>query len=150
MRVHESKKLELRGRGRNDLLLAHRHEFERMRGAGVGSVFSSLFSSVIPIVKSAYRVGENAIKTPLGQKIAKTVKKQAVKAGINVVRDALRGENIFKSTKREVKSAKNSVLGELLGLGHKQSFKSRHIQDNYGKKKQQTRDRREIFKIRKR
>lgn len=63
----------------------------RQRGYGLGSVFSSLFRRVAPLLKRG----------------AMTLGKQALKTGVNVANDVLQGDNIGEAFKnRATASAK--------------------------------------------
>jgi len=97
MRVYQSDDLWQRGRGLRDLA--------ELRGAGIGSIFSSLFGSVVPFVKSALSVGKRAVKSSLGKKLTKELTRTVSQAGLNVVGDALSGENVLESSKRELAKA---------------------------------------------
>ena len=58
------------------------------RGAGLGSIFASLFRAIAPVAKSA----------------AKAVGKRALNAGLEVASDALAGQNVKESLKTHVKA----------------------------------------------
>ena len=79
------------------------------RGAGIGSIFSSLFSRLVPIVKTALGVGRRALASQAGQQIAKAAKRSAMQAGLSVVGDALRGDNVAESAKREIAKARKTM-----------------------------------------
>jgi len=97
MKVYNSDALWMHGRGVRDL--------QEVRGAGIGSIFSSLYSSLVPIVKSALRLGKRAASSSVGRQLTKELKRSVSKAGLNVVADSLAGENILESSKREMKKA---------------------------------------------
>lgn len=80
------------------------------RGAGIGSFFSALYSRVVPVVKSALRIGSKALKSPAAHAIKKEAKKTAMKAGLEIVGDALQGKNVVQSTKQNLKKAKNRMV----------------------------------------
>ena len=75
-------------------------DISMQRGGGVGSIFSSIYSSVVPLVRSA-------LKSQVGQSLLKDAKSTAVRAGLDVVGDALDGENVLESTKRHMKQARS-------------------------------------------
>lgn len=87
----------------------------RMRGAGVGSIFSTLYSTVKPLITKALTKGVKASKGSTARGIMKDAKKTAMEAGLNVVSDALSGKNIGDSTKRELKNAKKIMLSKAGG-----------------------------------
>ena len=90
-------------------LFIYQSQMQSMRGAGIGSIFSNIYSSVMPFIKSAFRIGSKAAKSKVGRSLAKKAKKKAMKAGLNVVSDALQGKNVINSTKRELNKAKQEV-----------------------------------------
>ena len=96
-----------------DLIIAYHSDLARQRGTGIGSIFSSLYNTVVPFVKSALGIGSRVARSQIGKQVAKSVKKRAMKAGLNVVNDALAGENVLQSTKREMKKAGGKVLSDL-------------------------------------
>ena len=93
----------------NDRLFIYSSQIQSQRGAGIGSIFSNIYSSVMPFIKSAFKVGAKAVKSKAGRALAKKAKKRAMKAGLNVVSDALQGKNVVQSTKRELNKAKKEV-----------------------------------------
>lgn len=99
----------MRGTGGRNNALAYYQDRYRHRGSGVGSIFSSLFSSVVPLFKTAAKIGMKAIRTPVGRALAKEAKRTAMQAGLNVVHDALQGKNVVHSTKNEMKRIKNNI-----------------------------------------
>ena len=96
--------------GKNDLpLFVYQSQMQSMRGAGIGSIFSNIYTSVMPFIKSALKIGSKAAKSKVGKAMVKKAKKKAMKAGLNVVSDALQGKNVVESTKRELNKAKRDV-----------------------------------------
>ena len=77
------------------------------RGRGVGSVFRAFAQFVLPALKA---IGKNIISSPtvrkLGKATLKGVKRTAVDAGLNIANDALAGENIIDSIKKNVTGQK--------------------------------------------
>ncbi len=73
-----------------------------MTGAGIGTVFSTVFKTLLPVFKGLLKVGSTVAKSPAGQAIKNEIIKSGLKTGIGVVGDALRGANIKKSAKSHV------------------------------------------------
>lgn len=89
------------------------------RGAGIGSIFSSIYSSVVPLIRSVLKVGGKAARSQLGRAVLKDAKKTAMKAGINVVGDALQGKNVIRSSKSAIKNARQDFAKKLIKRGEK-------------------------------
>ena len=83
------------------------------RGEGIGSIFRSLYSTMVPLVKSVFRIGKKALRTPVGQAVKKAAKRTAMKAGLQVVDDALQGRNVLKAAKTELKRTPGRFVQEL-------------------------------------
>ena len=111
MRVHKSSRIYMRGSGGELYPYVYSGDLSQLRGGGIGSIFSSIYSNVIPIVKKALGFGAKALRSNLSRGIIKDVKKTAMKAGLNVVNDTLQGKNVVKSTKKEIKKAQ-SIMGK--------------------------------------
>lgn len=125
----------------SDIFILQSELMQQDRGAGIASIFSNIYSSVVPIIKSALRIGKKAAQTRAGKKILSKTKKHAMQAGLNVVGDALQGKNIVESTKNELnrvkKSAKNDLL-DVLAARPPPAKRQRRDKNNtaYKKKKQ--------------
>lgn len=98
----------------------HRSELYHMRGSGVGAIFSQLFRRLLPFASSLAR---KAINSPTGAKIMQSAKRNALKAGLDVTRDALAGENLKQSVKRRVKEAGKSIVHDMGGKKGKKKGK---------------------------
>jgi len=76
------------------------------RGTGIGSIFHSIFSSIVPFVKSAFRVGSKtvgkALRSDAGRSLKRELKRHATSAALNVASDALQGKNVLASSKKNV------------------------------------------------
>lgn len=84
------------------------------RGAGIGSFFRGLFRAVAPIAKS----------------VGRTVGRQALKAGANILADTAQGRNIRESLKEHGKAAIGTALretGALIDGQHGHGFKERQL-----------------------
>lgn len=95
------------------------HSLYIARGAGVGSIFSSLYSSLIPIVKSIVKVGSKAVKSDLGKSILKDVKKTATQAGLTATGEVLQGENVLKASKRALKNVGTTLAKQAKTRGER-------------------------------
>lgn len=106
----KSKQYIMRGYGSgNEAIFVYQSELYRNRGAGIGSIFSNIYSSVVPLFKSAFKIGSKLAKTDVGKSVIKSAKKKAMQAGINVVNDALQGKNVVASTKQQVQNIKQDL-----------------------------------------
>ena len=112
MHVYHSDLLLQRGQGALETIDAFNSDIARQRGQGIGSFLSSLYSTVVPLVKTAIGWGTKAAKSETGRRLLGHAKQAAIQSGLNVVGDALSGENIIKSAKRNIRSAKDSVVGK--------------------------------------
>ncbi len=85
----------------------HRSDYYLMRGSGIGSVFSNIFTGLIPLAsklgKAAMRLITHPNSVALGKKLGKSVasaaKRTAVDAGLEMANAALRGENVGKAAR---------------------------------------------------
>lgn len=107
MKTFESDVYYQRARGAGGL-------FKSMRTAGgVGSIFSNLVTSVLPVlktvVKGALNVGKTAIKSKVGQKIAKELKDTATKGAINAVGEVISGRNPVDAAQDQIAKARQRV-----------------------------------------
>lgn len=87
----------------------HSSDLYYQRGAGLGSFFSNIFRTLIPLTSKVFKVGVRATKTPAGRRLIKAVKRTGINAGLDVVSDAMDGENIAHSVKKRMKEAGKTV-----------------------------------------
>lgn len=80
------------------------------RGRGLGSIFAGVFKGLVPLVRSALKIGKSALKSPAAKRLLKDVKKEALRAGINVSSDVLAGENLGKSAQKNLVRVKKRVI----------------------------------------
>lgn len=73
------------------------------RGYGLGALISGLFKSIVPMI------GRNVV--PLLKSGAKAIGKHAIKAGSNVIQDALKGQSLKSSLRKRA----GEELGNLVG-----------------------------------
>jgi tetrahydromethanopterin S-methyltransferase subunit A len=76
-----------------------------LRGAGIGSVFTNVFRGVVPLFRSLIRTGAKVSRGKVARKALSAAKKSGVKAGIRIIGDALKGENVVQSAKKRSKQA---------------------------------------------
>lgn len=118
MRVFESQLHRMRGSGGYSINSINANA---MRGGGIGSVFSSLYRAVVPFI-------QKITSNPLVRNIASDVKSSALKAGLDVVNSALRGED----PREAVKSNVRGLAGDVVGAFGKRS--AEHIKARKAKK----------------
>ena len=83
-----------------------------------GRGFLSIFSKVLPFIKTAFKAilpaAKKAVSNPVVKRAANELKKQAIDAGLNVASDALQGENIGQSIKQNAIKAGTNTAQNLL------------------------------------
>ena len=77
------------------------------RGRGIGGLLRLAKSLFSPIVRSIGKTAVKAATSKVGRKVIEEVKDQAVSTGINMLADAVRGNDMKKSAKRELKAVKH-------------------------------------------
>jgi hypothetical protein len=117
MRVYTSDLYLMRGAGGRVLF----DEDALVRGSGIGSIFKSVFSSVMPFVKKALGVGTRALKSDVGRAVTKELKRTATQAGLDVVGDALQGKNVLQSSKIALSKAQNRMGRKLQEIAQTQT-----------------------------
>ena len=75
-------------------------------GAGLGSIFSGLWRSLVPAAKSAVKTLGKIAKSPSGKFIGNQVKQAAVDTAL----DALEGKSAGASAKNRLKTATKNIL----------------------------------------
>ncbi len=89
------------------------------RGAGIGSVFSGLFRSLLPVAKS----------------VGRAVGKQALSTGAQVAADALAGHNVGQSLEQHGREAASALLNKGVRKLNKPK-KKRRRQTGHGRRHQ--------------
>jgi len=116
MRMFHSDIYLMHGRGGGAPQYIH-NDLQVMRtGGGLRSVFSTIFSNVVPFVKSALRIGTKVAKSNVGQELTKHLKRSAAEAGVAVVNDALKGKNVLQSSKQQVAKVAKSMSRKMESL----------------------------------
>ena len=84
-----------------------------MRGSGVGSIFRSLYSWLIPLFKAgastAVKTGAKVAKSKLGKTIAREAKKEIKKGSLLALSDVIGGKNPVPQIKDNVKLAQTKI-----------------------------------------
>lgn len=80
------------------------------RGRGIGSLLSSFFRTVLPIVKS---IGSSIIKSPITKEVLTVAKNSAIDAGLNIAADVLSGENVASSVREKANKVSKKVATAL-------------------------------------
>ena len=81
-------------------------------GAGLGSVFGTLFRSVSPIVRKLFTTGKRLLASKASKSLLNEAKKSALKASLNVAEDALSGKPVLKSAERNLNQFGKNVVGK--------------------------------------
>lgn len=87
------------------------------RGEGLGSLFKTFFKWLIPagkaaaksVFKSGLETTKDIAKSKIVRDAAKTLKDEAVNAGINVAQTALSGGNIKDEFKKQTRNIRSTV-----------------------------------------
>lgn len=77
-------------------MIRHKGQFLQ-RGQGIGSIFGSLFRSVIP---AAQFLGRAIMGSPVTKNVLDVAKKSAIQSGLQLAQDVLGGENVKESVKK--------------------------------------------------
>jgi hypothetical protein len=112
MRVYTTDRYYMRGRGA--LMGADPDGY--VRGTGIASIFGRIFSTVVPFVRGALRLGSRAAKSKVGRSLAKEMKRSATQAGVSVVSDALKGKNIIDSSKKALNQVTENMGNRITSL----------------------------------
>jgi D-alanyl-D-alanine carboxypeptidase len=81
------------------------------KGHGIGSILSSVFRNLLPVVK---KIGTRILKSKVTKRVGKAAAKAALRGGIDIVADTLHGENVKGSVKKNIKVASRKVANSLI------------------------------------
>ena len=88
----------------------HRNTYYTTKGGGVGNVFSSIFKSLLPVAQKLFSGAKNAFSrfnnSPVGEVVREAAKRTAVNAGLDIAADAMKGESIKSSMKKNLRLSK--------------------------------------------
>lgn len=80
------------------------------RGRGLGSLFGSLFRSVVPVVS---KFGRSIVSSPVTKSIGSALKNSALETVGSVGADLLRGEDLSQTLDKNLAQARNKVADAL-------------------------------------
>ena len=80
------------------------------QGAGLGSIFSGLFRTLVPVAKRAVRTVGRFVKSDGVKSAGKYLGKQATRAAVDTALEALEGKPVGKAAKARLKNATKNIL----------------------------------------
>jgi hypothetical protein len=99
-----------------------RRSWQSQQGRGLRNVFQSIYRKVAPTLKAA---GAKVLTAPMTKAALTAVKDIAANAGLNVLKDTLKGEDVSKSVESNVSVAKRKLSQALLKQLYKQTGRGR-------------------------
>ena len=78
--------------------------------AGLGSIFSSLFRSLVPVAKGAAKTIGKIARSEGVRSAGRYLKKEAGRAAIDTALEALDGRTVGAAAKKRLKSATRNIL----------------------------------------
>ena len=79
-------------------------------GAGLGSIFSSLFRSLVPVAKGAAKTIGKIAKNEGVRSAGRYLKKEVGRAAVDTALEALDGKAVGAAAKKRLKSATRNIL----------------------------------------
>jgi hypothetical protein len=89
------------------------------RGRGIGSLFSGLFRSLMPVAKMGLNAGKKFLSSNLAKQLGNTALDIGKSALKNIAVDALEGKDLSDSAARELQEAKSKIAQTIKGSGKK-------------------------------
>ena len=80
------------------------------QGAGLGSIFSGLFRTLVPVAKRAVKTVGRFVKSDGVKSAGKYLGKQATQAAVDTALEALEGRPVGKAAKTRLKNATKNIL----------------------------------------
>ena len=109
-----------------------------------GKGFFSIFSKLLPFVKGVFQkimpVAKKVASHPTVRQAASQLKDHAIDAGLNVANDALKGENIGESLKREAANVGINTAQDLLDTAKASRKRGANAGSEAKKKKKRKKD----------
>ena len=118
------------------------HNGHGPRGSGFGSILSSLFKTIIPVVS---KIGRSFISSDITKSALRGVKNAAIESGVSLATDVLRGEDIETSAKKNLEKARHTVADAVESSLKKRSYPSNKKVSKRPKKAKRARKAKDIF-----
>lgn len=118
------------------------------QGAGLGSIFSGLWRTLVPAAKGAVKTIGNIVKSPGAKSAGRFIKDQVKEAAVNTALDALEGKSIGSSAKNRLKTASKNILHatQYAGESRKSTNRKRKVkQPGVKVKRRRVRQRQPLF-----
>ena len=80
------------------------------QGAGLGSIFSGLWRSLVPVAKGAVKTIGKIVKSPAAKSAGRFIRDQVKEAAVNTALDTLEGKSFGASAKNRLKTASKNIL----------------------------------------
>ena len=120
-------------------------------GAGLGSVFSSLFRSLVPVAKGAAKTIGKIAKNEGVRSAGRYLKKEAGRAAIDTALEALDGKAVGAAAKKRLKSATRNILlagrGSTSAQASKRPVKRKNSAHAVGNRKRRKTRQRPLFYV---
>lgn len=88
------------------------------RGAGLGSIFGSIFRTLIPVIgrvgKAAAKTGIKLAKSQAGRAVIKKAKRELKQTGINLASNIATGQDVGQGLKKDLKRASQRVANTIV------------------------------------
>ena len=85
----------------------------------MGNIFTSAYSTLVPLFKGVLKLGRAAAKSKTGKALTKELKESVVRAGVRAANDIIKGENVKQSGRKAVKA----VAGDMAETGRRLRLK---------------------------
>jgi len=113
MHIYESDVYLMKGRGGGYYI----DDSAYHRGGGIGSIFQSIFSTLVPFVKSAFRTGTKTVGKALRSNTGKALKRELKWHATSA---ALQGKNVLESSKKNVMRVSKEMGKHVEDISRKQ------------------------------
>ena len=95
------------------------------QGAGLGSIFSGLFRTLLPVAKGAVKTIGKIAKSSTAKSAGRLIKDQVKQAAVNTALDALEGKSIGSSAKSRLKTASKNILHATQYMGKNDNLRKK-------------------------
>lgn len=97
------------------MIFHHGSDFQQ--GRGIGSLFSGLFRTLVPIARAGANLGKRVLKSDFVQNLSKQALQHGAEMAKNVAADLLQGKNFSESASEQLEEAKKKVGEAIRGSG---------------------------------